>query len=264
MRGWATAVWVVWQPVSWTVAQRWDCRLPAMAFSMTTGMFRQRIKEGYQVEQPDHWLQYGNPWLFEAPQDTRLVKFFGRTTVDIDKKGKRHVRWVDSSDVLAIPFDMPVPGFRNEVVKLPCGYGSRPPLKNSTWTSLMPAVIPKRWKRRMQAEQISMVLYPNDASENGKVLRLRQQYFLTSASLQDVLSRWVTRNGFNFDQFPEKNCFQLNDTHPAIAIAELMRLLVDDYALSWNRSWEITTATMALHKSHTASRSAGVLAGGSV
>ena len=213
------------------------------------GMFRQRIRGGYQVEQPDHWLQYGNPWLFEAPQDTRLVKFFGRTTVDIDTQGKRHVRWVDTSDVLAIPYDMPVPGFQNEVVNTLRLWKSTATeefnLDEFNAGSYTEAV-----EARNAAEQISMVLYPNDASENGKVLRLRQQYFLTSASLQDVLSRWVTRNGFNFDQFPEKNCFQLNDTHPAIAIAELMRLLVDDYALSWNRCWEITTATMA-YTNHT-------------
>jgi len=213
------------------------------------GMFRQRIKDGYQVEQPDHWLQYGNPWLFEAPKDTRLVKFFGRTTVDIDTHGKRHVRWVDTSDVLAIPFDMPVPGFQNEVVNTLRLWKSTATeefnLDEFNAGSYTEAVETKN-----AAEQISMVLYPNDASENGKVLRLRQQYFLTSASLQDVLSRWVTRNGFDFEEFPNKNCFQLNDTHPAIAIAELMRLLVDDYALSWNDSWEITAATMA-YTNHT-------------
>ncbi|MBT8147850.1 MAG: glycogen/starch/alpha-glucan phosphorylase, partial [Gammaproteobacteria bacterium] len=213
------------------------------------GMFRQRIKGGHQVEQPDHWLQYGNPWLFEAPQDTRLVKFFGRTTVDIDTQGKRHVRWIDTRDVLAIPYDMPIPGFRNEVVNTLRLWKSTATeefnLDEFNAGSYTEAVEAKN-----AAEQISMVLYPNDASENGKVLRLRQQYFLTSASLQDVLSRWVTRNGFDFDQFSEKNCFQLNDTHPAIAIAELMRLLVDDYALSWSRSWEITTATMA-YTNHT-------------
>jgi len=213
------------------------------------GMFRQRIKDGYQIEQPDHWLQYGNPWLFEAPKDTRLVKFFGRTTVDIDKQGKRHVRWVDTSDVLAIPHDMPVPGFQNEVVNTLRLWKSTATeefnLDDFNAGSYTEAVEAKN-----AAEQISMVLYPNDASENGKVLRLRQQYFLTSASLQDVLSRWVSRNGFDFEEFPSKNCFQLNDTHPAIAIAELMRLLVDDYALSWNSSWEITTSSMA-YTNHT-------------
>lgn len=213
------------------------------------GMFRQRIRHGYQVEQPDQWLQNGNPWLLEAPQDTRVVKFFGHTTVDIDTQGKRHVRWVDTHDVLAIPFDMPIPGFQNDVVNTLRLWKSAATeefnLDEFNAGSYTEAVAAKN-----AAEQISMVLYPNDASENGKVLRLRQQYFLTSASLQDVLSRWVTRNGFDFENFAEKNCFQLNDTHPAIAIAELMRLLVDDYALAWNRSWEITTSSMA-YTNHT-------------
>jgi len=213
------------------------------------GMFRQRIRNGYQVEQPDQWMQYGTPWLFEAPQDTRVVKFFGHTTVDIDTRGKRHVRWVGTHDVLAIPFDMPVPGFQNDVVNTLRLWKSAATeefnLDEFNAGSYTEAVAAKN-----AAEQISMVLYPNDASENGKVLRLRQQYFLTSASLQDVLARWVTRNGFDFNSFADKNCFQLNDTHPAVAVAELMRLLVDDYALSWNRSWEITTSTMA-YTNHT-------------
>lgn len=213
------------------------------------GMFRQRIRDGYQVEQPDQWLKNGNPWLFEAPQDTRVVKFFGHTTVDVDTRGKRHVRWVGTHDVLAIPFDMPVPGFRNDVVNTLRLWKSAATeefdLDEFNAGSYTEAVATKN-----AAEQISMVLYPNDASENGKVLRLRQQYFLTSASLQDVLSRWVNVNGLDFSSFAEKNCFQLNDTHPAIAIAELMRLLVDDYALAWSRSWEITTATMA-YTNHT-------------
>ncbi|MCP5348630.1 MAG: glycogen/starch/alpha-glucan phosphorylase [Pseudomonadales bacterium] len=213
------------------------------------GMFRQRIRNGYQVELPDQWLRNGNPWLFEAPQDTRVVKFFGHTNVDIDTKGKRHVRWTDTHDVLAIPYDMPVPGFQNDVVNTLRLWKSAATeefnLDEFNAGSYTEAVAAKN-----AAEQISMVLYPNDASENGKILRLRQQYFLTSASLQDVLSRWVSRSGLDFDHFADKNCFQLNDTHPAIAIAELMRLLVDDYALSWNRSWEITTATMA-YTNHT-------------
>ena len=95
-----------------------------------------------------------------------------------------------------------------------------------------------------------MVLYPNDSSENGKELRLRQQYFLASASLQDVLAQWVKNNGSNFDQFTEKNCFQLNDTHPSVAVAELMRILMDDYELSWDHAWDITSATMA-YTNHT-------------
>lgn len=213
------------------------------------GMFHQKIKDGYQVEQPDQWLQYGNPWLFESPENCKLVKFYGNTTVDVDSKGKRHVRWMNSRDVLAIPFDMPIPGYSNDVVNTLRLWKAAATedfnLEEFNAGSYTEAVAAKN-----AAEQISMVLYPNDVSENGKVLRLRQQYFLTSASLQDVLSRWVNRNGLTFDEFIDKNCFQLNDTHPSVAVAELMRLLVDDYALSWDRSWEITRATMA-YTNHT-------------
>ncbi|MFM1896234.1 MAG: starch phosphorylase [Pseudomonadota bacterium] len=213
------------------------------------GMFHQKIRNGYQVEQPDHWLQHGNPWGFDTPEDSRVVKFYGHTTVDIDGKGKRYVRWVDTSDVLAVPWDMPVPGYRNDTVNTLRLWRAVATeefnLNEFNAGSYTEAVAEKN-----AAEQISMVLYPNDVSESGKVLRLRQQYFLTSASLQDVLSRWVNRNGLRFEEFADKNCFQLNDTHPAIAVAELMRLLVDDYALPWDRSWEITTATMA-YTNHT-------------
>ncbi|WP_289282028.1 glycogen/starch/alpha-glucan phosphorylase, partial [Methylophaga sp. UBA5088] len=101
-----------------------------------------------------------------------------------------------------------------------------------------------------EAENISMVLYPNDASENGKELRLRQQYFLASASLQDIIDYWVTTHGESFDNFAEKNCFQLNDTHPTVAVAELMRLLMDEHGLSWDKAWDITSNTMA-YTNHT-------------
>jgi starch phosphorylase len=213
------------------------------------GMFRQRIRNGYQVEQPDRWLTNGNPWLSESPENSRLIKFYGRTAIDIDSQGRRHVRWIDTSDVLAVPYDLPVPGYHNDVVNTLRLWEAVATeefnLDEFNAGSYTEAVATKN-----AAEQISMVLYPNDVSENGKELRLRQQYFLTSASLQDVLYRWISDNGLNFDEFATKNCFQLNDTHPAIAVPELMRLLVDDYGLTWDRSWEITTSTMA-YTNHT-------------
>lgn len=213
------------------------------------GIFRQKVQDGNQVEQPDNWLRYGNPWLMRAPQDGRLIKFRGRTDVDIHRDGKRYVRWVDTEDVIAVPYDMPIPGFRNDRVNTLRLWKAEATeefnLHEFNAGSYDEAVAAKN-----NAEQISMVLYPNDASENGKVLRLRQQYFLTSASLQDVLSLWVDDHGLDFSRFAEMNCFQLNDTHPAVAVAELMRLLVDDYGLPWNQSWEITTSTMA-YTNHT-------------
>jgi starch phosphorylase len=210
------------------------------------GMFHQRIENGAQVECPDHWLEFGNPWEFEAPQDTRRVKFYGRTELSVD--GKRR-EWIDTHDILAVPYDMPIPGYRNDTVNTLRLWKSSATeefnLHEFNAGGYAEAVAAKN-----QAEQISMVLYPNDVSENGKVLRLRQQYFLSSASLQDVIARWVRSNPEGFGDFATYNCFQLNDTHPSIAVAELMRLLMDEHEMEWDSAWRICKATMA-YTNHT-------------
>ena len=213
------------------------------------GMFHQQIRNGYQVEAPDQWLRFGNPWEIECPENTRRVKFFGRSEHYHDHRGELRVRWVDTLDVLAVPFDIPVPGYRNDTVNTLRLWKSEATdefnLEEFNAGSYIDAVAAKN-----RAEMITMVLYPNDASEQGKELRLRQQYFLASASLQDVLGRWESRHGGDLSLFAEKNAFQLNDTHPAIAVAELMRLLMDERGLGWNQAWRITTGTMA-YTNHT-------------
>jgi glycogen phosphorylase len=213
------------------------------------GMFHQRIESGRQVEEPDHWLLYGNPWELERSESTRRVKFYGRSELFYDSNGVHHCRWVDSADVLAVPYDMPIPGFRNDTVntlRLWKAVATHAfDLNEFNSGGYSEAVAAKN-----MAEQISMVLYPNDASENGKELRLKQQYFLVSASLQDVLSDWVEVHGRDLVEFGDANCFQLNDTHPACAVPELMRLLMDEYGLSWENAWEITTRCMA-YTNHT-------------
>ncbi|MDP2380192.1 MAG: glycogen/starch/alpha-glucan phosphorylase, partial [Pseudohongiella sp.] len=213
------------------------------------GMFHQKIENGRQVEGPDHWLDRGNPWEFEAPQDTRRVRFFGHTRFERDEHGNLHACWVDTEDVLAVPYDMPIPGYGNDTVNTLRLWKSMATdefhLQEFNNGGYAEAVASKT-----QAEQITMVLYPNDVSENGKVLRLKQQYFLTSASLQDVMDRWLKRHGPCFERFSELNCFQLNDTHPSIAVAELMRLLLDEHRLSWDQSWAITRSCMA-YTNHT-------------
>ena len=213
------------------------------------GMFHQKIDDGYQVECPDHWLRDGNPWEIESPENTVRIKFFGHSDYYRDQAGKQRAHWVNTHDVLAVPYDVPVPGYRNGVVNTLRLWKSEATdefdLEEFNAGSYTEAVAAKNL-----AEQITMVLYPNDASENGKELRLRQQYFLASASLQDVLRRWVKRNGTDFSLFSQKNGFQLNDTHPSIAVAELMRLLMDDYLLGWDEAWEITSGTMA-YTNHT-------------
>ncbi len=226
-------------------------QLPVMGYGLRYeyGMFRQLIEDGFQVEEPDHWLRNGNAWELERPELTVRVRFGGRTEKVASDNGRTRVRWVDTHDILAVPFDMPVPGFKNDTV-------NTLRLWKSTATDefdldeFNEGDYPEAVAAKNKAEQISLVLYPNDASENGKELRLRQQYFLASASLQDVLRRWVWTRGHNFSKFAEQNCFQLNDTHPSIAVAELMRLLMDEHGLEWDEAWNITSRTMA-YTNHT-------------
>lgn len=213
------------------------------------GMFHQKIENGYQLESPDHWLRKGNPWEIECPENTRIVKYFGHTEHYHDNEGKHHARWVDTHNVLAVPYDVPIPGYQNNTVNTLRLWNSEATdefnLDEFNSGSYTDAVAAKNL-----AEQISMVLYPNDASENGKELRLRQQYFLASASMQDILQHHVMHYGGNFSNFAEKNCFQLNDTHPTVAVAELMRLLMDQFFLEWNDAWKVTTSSMA-YTNHT-------------
>ncbi len=213
------------------------------------GMFTQAIANGEQVEKPDHWLRNGNIWEVERPERICRVKFGGRTERHKDPSGHEKVYWVDTHDVLAIPYDTPVPGFRNGTVNTlrlwKAAATEEFDLQEFNAGDYAEAVAAKN-----TAENITMVLYPNDANENGKALRLRQQYLLASASLQDVIRRWIERHGHDFSEFAAKNCFQLNDTHPSIAVAELMRLLLDSYNIPWDQAWNITRHTMA-YTNHT-------------
>ena len=212
------------------------------------GMFKQKIEGGRQIEMPDHWLRDGNPWELERPEFTQRIKFGGHIEYRTEN-GVTKTVWANTNDVLAIPYDLPVPGYQNGTVNKLRLWKSEATdefnLEDFNAGSYTDAV-----KTKNEAENISMVLYPNDASENGKELRLRQQYFLASASLQDILRTWVKYHGADFSNFAEKNCFQLNDTHPTVAVAELMRLLLDEYSLTWESAWQITTSTMA-YTNHT-------------
>ncbi|MCQ8878417.1 glycogen/starch/alpha-glucan phosphorylase [Pseudoalteromonas shioyasakiensis] len=213
------------------------------------GMFNQAIENGHQVEQPDNWLREGHPWELSAPEQSQRVKFFGHVESYTDKNGREHRQWLASHDVLAVPYDVPVPGFKNDIVNTLRLWKSEATdefdLSEFNAGSYTEAVAHKNL-----AEQITMVLYPNDSSENGKELRLRQQYFLSSASLQDTIATWVSQHGDDFSDFADYHVFQLNDTHPSIAVAELMRLLIDEHELDWDQAWQITTKTMA-YTNHT-------------
>mgnify|MGYP001817830218 CR=1 FL=1 len=226
-------------------------QLPVLGYGIRYeyGMFRQKIENGNQREEPDHWLRDGNPWEIERPEFKQRIQFGGRSEFYQDIDGQSRVRWIETEDVLAVPYDIPVPGYRNNTVNILRLWKSAATdefnLADFNAGSYTEAVAAKN-----AAENITMVLYPNDTSENGKELRLRQQYFLASASLHDVIRRWIRDHGKDFSQFADKNCFQLNDTHPTCAIAELMRLLIDEQNLDWDSAWAIVSKCMA-YTNHT-------------
>ncbi|XP_053504515.1 glycogen phosphorylase, muscle form [Ictalurus furcatus] len=215
------------------------------------GIFNQKIDNGWQIEEADDWLRYGNPWEKARPEYMRPVHFYGRTEQHPDG-----VKWVDTQVVLALPYDTPVPGYRNNVVntmrlwsaKAPCEFN----LKDFNVGGYIQAVLD-----RNLAENISRVLYPNDNFFEGKELRLKQEYFVVAATLQDIIrrfkaSKFGTREivRTDFTALPDKVAIQLNDTHPALAIPELMRVLVDEEKLSWENAWDITVKTCA-YTNHT-------------
>ncbi len=226
-------------------------QLPIMGYGIRYeyGMFRQRIVDGRQIEEPDHWLRDGNPWEQERPEFTQRVRFGGHCEKYLADSGDERVRWINSRDVLAVPYDIPIPGYRNGTVNTlrlwKAAATDAFDLGEFNAGGYAESVATKN-----EAENITMVLYPNDASENGKVLRLRQQYFLASASLQDVVDRWAMVRKGDFSEFAVNNCFQLNDTHPSCAVPELMRILMDDRGMEWDLAWDITSRTMA-YTNHT-------------
>ena len=226
-------------------------QLPVIGYGLRYeyGMFSQTIVNGEQVEEPDHWLRNGNIWEIERMEYKQRIKFGGLTETRIDEKGKTRVSWVDTHDVLAVPYDTPIPGYQNGTVNT-LRLWKATATEEFDLQEFNAGDYAESVAAQNTAENITMVLYPNDANENGKALRLRQQYLLASASLQDVFELWVGRHGNDFSEFAAKNCFQLNDTHPSIAVAELMRLLIDMHGLEWDQAWAITRKTMA-YTNHT-------------
>ena len=225
--------------------------LPVVGYGMRYeyGMFRQAIVDGRQVEEPEHWLRQGNPWEIERSEYSQRIKFGGRTESSRAPDGEISVRWVDTCDIVAIPYDLPIPGFQNGTVNT-LRLWKAEATEEFNLGDFNAGNYPEAVAQKNAAENITMVLYPNDSSESGKLLRLKQQYFLASASLNDVVGRWTGRHGEEFANFAAKNCFQLNDTHPSCAVPELMRLLVDVHGLGWDAAWKIVTKTMA-YTNHT-------------
>jgi glycogen phosphorylase len=212
------------------------------------GMFSQRIENGRQVEHPDNWLRYGNPWEFARPEVLYQVKFHGRVVQYADEHGVERHHWVDSDDVMAMAYDTPIPGYATKTVnnmRLWSAKATRDfELRYFNEGNYIRAVEDKN-----ESENLSKVLYPDDTTTMGRELRLKQQYFFVCASLQDVLYRYGKSND-TFDALPDKVAIQLNDTHPTIAIAELMRIMVDMHHIEWDRAWDIATRTFA-YTNHT-------------
>ncbi len=212
------------------------------------GMFNQKIENGWQIEHPDNWLRYGNPWEFPRPEVLYPVKFGGRVVEYCDERGHACHHWVDTDEVMAMAYDTPVPGFGLNTVnnmRLWSAKASRDfDLKYFNEGNYIKAVEDKN-----ESENLSKVLYPDDTTAMGRELRLKQQYFFVSASLQDILYRYRKHHD-TFEELPDKVAIQLNDTHPSIAIPELMRLLVDTHHLDWDKAWAIITRTFA-YTNHT-------------
>ncbi|ELT95261.1 hypothetical protein CAPTEDRAFT_163682 [Capitella teleta] len=216
------------------------------------GIFTQSIKDGWQIEEPDDWLRFGNPWEKARPEYTIPVNFYGRVEKGPDGRSK----WVDTSVVLAMPYDSPVPGYGNNCVNTMRLWSSKAPASFNLQFFNSGEYIEAVCDRNL-AENISRVLYPNDNFFEGKELRLKQEYFLVAATLQDIIrrfksSRFGSRTPVrtSFETFHTKVALQLNDTHPSLAIPELMRILVDIERMEWRQAWEITVKTCA-YTNHT-------------
>lgn len=212
------------------------------------GIFKQKIINGYQVEFPDEWLSKNNPWEFARPEYTIKVHFFGHTYMFNDTKGKLRVKWVDTEDVLAMPYDIPVVGFKNDIVNTLRLWSARSSeefdLKYFNDGDYERAV-----DNKVSSENISKVLYPNDQITQGRELWLKQEYFFTAASIADIIRRFKMENS-DLERLPDKVVIQLNDTHPCLAIVELMRILIDEENLDWDNAWDITVKTFA-YTNHT-------------
>lgn len=212
------------------------------------GMFKQEIRDGYQIEVPDNWLKDGNPFELRRPEYAKEVKFGGYVRVETDEKGRNHFIQDGYQSVKAVPYDMPIVGYGNGIVNTLRIWDAEP-VECFQLDSFDQGDYRKAVEQENLARNIVEVLYPNDNHYAGKELRLKQQYFFISASVQEAIAKYM-RNHDDIRKFHEKVVFQLNDTHPTVAVAELMRILMDEYELSWEEAWDVTTKTCA-YTNHT-------------
>jgi len=224
---------------------------PALGYGIfyEFGLFQQAFVNGSQVEHPDRWMLFGSPWDILRAEFTQEVKIYGRVINSFDERGDSRPQWVDTRTVLGVPHDIPIAGYGTKTVNLLRLWASRSShdfdLEAFNSGGYVEAV-----REKAVGETISKVLYPNDKTENGKELRLVQQYFFVSCSIRDIIRRHFRTPENSWRNFHEKAAIQLNDTHPAIAVVELMRILLDEQAMDWDAAWDITTRTFA-YTNHT-------------
>ena len=220
--------------------------MPAVGYGIRYefGIFKQAFEDGHQVEHPDDWTFYGNPWEFPAPDDLQVVGFYGHTEPVDDDQGGLRARWVPGETVRAEPSHMLVPGYGTETVNIIRLWRARAGAESFDLGLFNAGRYAEAVEAQMRSENLTKVLYPSDSTEAGRELRLKQQYFLVSCSLRDIIRRFRFRNS-DWEAFPDKVVIQLNDTHPVLAIPELMRLLVDENGVGWEQAWSITRRTFA-------------------
>ncbi|MHB1239666.1 MAG: glycogen/starch/alpha-glucan phosphorylase [Gammaproteobacteria bacterium] len=225
-------------------------RLPGYGYGIRYeyGLFKQGFEDGYQVEHPENWLRYGNPWEFPRPEVLYPVKFYGQAVELTDEQGRMWNHWVNTEEVMALAYDTPIPGYQTNTVNNLRLWSARSS-RDFNLQYFNEGDYIRALETQTESENLSRVLYPDDTSTIGRELRLKQEYFFVCASLQDILRRFLKHHD-NLDQLPDKVVIQLNDTHPSIAVPELMRVLVDLHRLEWDRAWDITTRVFA-YTNHT-------------
>jgi starch phosphorylase len=224
---------------------------PALGYGIhyEFGLFKQEIVNGCQVEHPDRWMIFGSPWEVIRADYTQEVKVYGKVVNEFDNHGNSRPRWIDTRTVLGVPHDIPCAGFGTKTVNLLRLWASRSS-DDFDLAAFNSGGYVEAVRDKAIGETISKVLYPNDKTENGKELRLVQQYFFVSCSIRDIIRRHFRSKENTWENFPDKVAIQLNDTHPAISVVEMMRILVDEHEMAWDPAWDITTRTLA-YTNHT-------------
>jgi starch phosphorylase len=224
---------------------------PALGYGIhyEFGLFQQEIVNGNQVEHPDRWMLFGNPWEIIRADYTQEIKLYGKVINAFDDHGNSRPKWIETRTVLGVPHDIPCAGFGTKTVNLLRLWASRSS-DDFDLAAFNSGGYVEAVREKAIGETVSKVLYPNDKTENGKELRLVQQYFFVSCSIRDIIRRHFRTVGNSWKNFPDKVAIQLNDTHPAISVVELMRILLDEHNIEWEAAWDVTTRTLA-YTNHT-------------